>query len=151
MSLDPGIGNGVAWCVFERGAGSAKDQVAANAGCTEIWVMGSGWHAECCAAGGIYDLIEAFRADVVVAEGFVVRPNEISGDPDAIAPVRITSMLAMALDIYNPDIDLVDQPAANALSVVTDERLRRWGLWQRGAPHARDALRHLIIFGRSRL
>lgn len=36
--------------------------------------------------------------------------------------------------------------AEHAKTFVTDERLKRWGFWQRGERHARDAVRHACLY-----
>jgi len=48
-------------------------------------------------------------------------------------------------------VRLVRQSPASGKGVVTDARLRNWGLWQVGQPHANDALRHLIVFLRKEI
>ena len=43
------------------------------------------------------------------------------------------------------------QTAQNAKKFVTDEKLKEWGMWIKGKPHTRDAIRHGIyytIFGK---
>jgi len=42
--------------------------------------------------------------------------------------------------------------AISAKQFVTDDKLVRWGLWQKGQRHSRDAIRHAVyhqIFGHS--
>lgn len=41
------------------------------------------------------------------------------------------------------------QSAAQAKGVVTDKRLKSWGLWVPGQQHARDAIRHAVTYLRS--
>jgi hypothetical protein len=43
-------------------------------------------------------------------------------------------------------IPLVSQSAQQGKSFVTDARLKEWGLYMAGAPHARDATRHLLTY-----
>lgn len=37
------------------------------------------------------------------------------------------------------------QQASDAKGVITDDRLKKMELWVTGKPHARDAIRHLVI------
>ena len=37
------------------------------------------------------------------------------------------------------------QQASQAKGYATDERMRGWGVWQRGSPHKRDAVRQLCL------
>jgi len=43
-------------------------------------------------------------------------------------------------------IGLSKQTAQNAKKFVTDEKLKEWGMWIKGRPHARDAIRHGIYY-----
>lgn len=72
----------------------------------------------------------------------------LNSDPSLLSPVRILSKLdLMANEGRFEGLDLWDysQTAADAKSIITDERLRRWGLWVPGNNHENDACRHLIL------
>lgn len=42
-------------------------------------------------------------------------------------------------------VNLHWQQPSDAKGVITDDRLKKMGLWIVGKPHARDAIRHLVI------
>lgn len=44
------------------------------------------------------------------------------------------------------ELQLVKQSAQNAKGFCTDEKLKQWGLWQKGERHARDAIRHAVFY-----
>jgi hypothetical protein len=80
----------------------------------------------------------------LVIESFSLR--KMSRDRDLLSPVRVGERIAErvgpAADGMN--VALAWQTPSEALGTVTDDRLRRWGLYRRGSPHARDALRHAV-------
>lgn len=88
----------------------------------------------------------------IVMEDFVLRRSEASRS--LLAPVRVFSRFEMALRGVTSGAGVVlpyfKQSAADAKNVVTDERLRRWNVYEEsvGAVHARDAQRHGILFAR---
>jgi len=92
----------------------------------------------------------ASPADRLVIEDFTVyggKANEVSaGGAVPLAPVRVGSMLAFAAELAVMDVTY--QMASMAKTTVTNERLKRWGLWTKGSEHARDATRHLVTYVR---
>lgn len=78
---------------------------------------------------------------VVAWERFTLRL--LSSDSDLLSPVRITAMTE-ALSWRGLLFPVVQHQPVDAMKVVTDERLRRWGFWH-PSEHARDALRHAIL------
>src|SRR5688500_3498673 len=97
----------------------------------------------------VKELIDVMR-DIgdapVIIEDFILR--QFRQDRGLLSPVRVTAMLEFAIwergwDAAHP---IRKQQASLAKSTVTDERLRDWGFWEPGMPHARDALRHALTF-----
>jgi hypothetical protein len=82
----------------------------------------------------------------LIIEDFSLR--RMSRDRDLLSPVRVGERIAerLAGSPLADGIYLVMQTPSEALGTVTDDRLRRWGLYRRGQPHARDALRHAVHF-----
>jgi len=85
--------------------------------------------------------------DVVVigCEGFTLRMQ--STDPALLEPVRFLAVLEDRLreTEYGREVGVqVQQPGER--SIISDERLRLWGLWKPGSDHARDAQRHGLAF-----
>lgn len=84
----------------------------------------------------------------VVIEDFILR--ERTKRRDLLSPVRCTAMVAQSLyqasELLGTELpDIVFYQSANAKSVVTNDRLKRWGLYVPGKRHAMDAVRHLVI------
>lgn len=86
----------------------------------------------------------------VVVEDFIIR--ERTKRRDLLSPVRITAGFATALEM-NKDVVCqweTPQSPSNMKTSITDDRLKRMHLWQVGQPHARDALKHLVLHLRKR-
>lgn len=84
--------------------------------------------------------------EVVQFEDFKLRERTMNSS--LLSPVRLTSKVEMLLhrDVTEFNTVWLDpQSASDAKSTATDERMRNWGLWQPGKPHATDALRHLLV------
>lgn len=98
-------------------------------------------------AAGVAELVGLCRSwpgACVVIEDFIVRRMDQSRD--FLSPVRITAAISQWLWQQNRHY-FVQQPS-HAKATVTDERLKRWGLYRSegGLNHARDADRHAIAF-----
>ncbi len=120
LALDPGKMTGVAWRTEDgelRGLQWAGDS---------IWVVLVGFHA----TEGITDL---------VVEDFISRPGPAV---NLSAPKTIGLIQAWA---DTEGVDLQMQTPSAAKTRVTNDRLRAAGGWMRSQPHARDAMRHLLL------
>lgn len=93
-----------------------------------------------------------------ITESFQLRAfTGTHADPNLLSPVRILAKIEWALwdreRTGDPlaEYSALPQSAANAKGVITDKRLRRWGLWQPGKRnrHKMDSLRHMILWMRS--
>jgi hypothetical protein len=82
-------------------------------------------------------------SDVVVlgCEGFRLMMN--STDEALLEPVRFLAILRDRLRGTGVGVE-VQYPAER--SVITDERLRLWGLWHPALVHGRDAQKHGLAF-----
>lgn len=96
---------------------------------------------------GLGGLVDEYH---LVTEGFIL--GILDSDPSLLSPVRILAKLDLMVDEKRlqpePD-DWSEYLASQAKSTVTDDRLRRWGLWTKGSAHERDAQRHMILHLRS--
>ncbi len=92
-------------------------------------------------------LLRSWEGAAVVIEGFILRRSTM--DDALLSPVRITAALSQWL--WQQKRSWFRQQPAFAKTTVTDERLRRWGLYQKAGSqvHARDADRHAITFLRT--
>lgn len=159
IGLDPGGTTG--WCLLRihRIAMESPDyRILENvAGWSAGQVSGSVNHQ----IDKLVDLVEAWPDAEIVCEDFILRQL---GGRDLLDPVRITQPLSWWLERGGQrswDTDYVEdwkprelhlQQPALAMTTVTDERLKAWGLLHltAGQPHARDALRHALTFARRR-
>lgn len=96
------------------------------------------------AAEQMFQLVEDFPGCAVGLESFTVRRYDQSRS--FLSPVRITSAFEMLC--WQAGILVFRQSPADAKTVATDDRLKRWKLYKRegGEQHARDADRHGITF-----
>lgn len=96
---------------------------------------------------GDYEVGDLFA---IVMEDFVLRRSEASRS--LLAPVRVFSRfedrLHCAVEASGVALPYFKQSPSDAKNVVSDLRLRRWGVYEPGMEHARDAQRHGILFAR---
>lgn len=85
----------------------------------------------------------SWRFSEMIIEDFILRERTMS--KSLLSPVRMAARLETLLEIRSEAFGIPLQQPSSAKSVVTDERMRRWGLWIKGQQHARDACRHLIL------
>jgi hypothetical protein len=84
-------------------------------------------------------------AFVFVVESFTLRM--MSMDDSLLAPRRVLDRFLDRLWVNRSSVPVVHQSPSEAIRTVTDERLRRWGMYDRASGrHARDADRHAILF-----
>lgn len=95
--------------------------------------------------GGAWDVDDPDQYRFVFAlEGFDLR--ESSMDPSLLAPVRVNSIFMDRLVQSQSEMRVFFQSASDAKNTCNDERLRRWGFYDRSSgAHARDADRHAIL------
>lgn len=68
-------------------------------------------------------------------------------DPSLLAPVRLTSIFTDRLIQGEVAVPVFLQQPSEALGVISDVRLKRWGMYDPSSGrHARDADRHAITF-----
>lgn len=99
----------------------------------------------------IWKEIDAFKPDTIVAEDFVLYPNRRHpGNKEHLSPRALWAAIELQLSlsgwVEERGCSVHRQMASEAKTIATDIRLKDWGLWVRGKPHARDAMRHLIVF-----
>lgn len=95
------------------------------------------------------EMLWQFRGPVII-EDFILR--QFRQDRSLLAPIRLTAKLEYEIYISNEQRGntgkqrVKKQQPSLAKTTATDERLKEWGLWEVGAPHARDAIRHAVTF-----
>lgn len=146
FAVDPGKRSG--WAVAVVGPSgirrwSASDVGPGGDGVSERWR--SGRRGEVGQVDALVAMIDTFRPDVLVVEDFVLRVARASPARSLLSPVRVTSMLEWR---FAGELRIVKFSAADAKSVITDRRLKSLGFWVSGSNHARDAVRHMLLFVR---
>lgn len=123
-------------------SGNAGDSATANG--TDLGISETGE-----AAGvAILDHIirqQAHWPTAVVIEDFI--PQQFNQSRDFLSPVRITARLEQLLWELRATTSHRQQ-VSEAKSTCTDDRLKKWGLFEGGHSdrHARDADRHALLF-----
>lgn len=98
-----------------------------------------------------HGLQDAYKVrNVFVYEGFVLFSKAMKDS--ALTPVRFNAMMEFYLWL-EPETDgsfELDVQMSAELSLISDDTLRKWGLWQKGKKNddAMPALKHLIIKAR---
>lgn len=139
MAVDPGGTTGVAVCEVGRGVSHYLVAKEHEAGRLRLEQLEGGWKFQC---HMLLAMCEQLRPDAVVIESFQLRTKLAQ-----LSPVQIGSVLDFELGkLHMP----VEWQTPSERSVMTDARLRGWGLWTPGKPHQMDALRHLLVFARKR-
>lgn len=83
----------------------------------------------------------------LVVESYQQGPSAHYLKKEALDPVRLAYLMIGRLSVLSPDgVKWVWQTPSAAMSHATDSRLRDWGHWLKGKPHARDARRHALAF-----
>ena len=91
-----------------------------------------------------HDQSEAiFMWDEIVCESFILRPGVHGAD---ITPAYVIGAIKAMNANSRPFIE--QQPSMKML--CSDETLKKFGMYQKGKPHANDAIRHGIISLRNR-
>lgn len=83
------------------------------------------------------ELINSWPNARLVSEAFILR--QLNAD---LAPVEMNAKMRWA---FRPRYFSMQQ-ASMAMSTVTDDRQKSWGLWVPGKPHARDGVKHAVTF-----
>lgn len=84
--------------------------------------------------------------ELVVIEDFLLRGRFSTTDREGLSPVHVTSRFMGRYEYVCPGAEFdVTQLAGQVKPVITNDRLRRAGLWVKGE-HARDAVRHGVMY-----
>ena len=147
VGFDPGVATG--WCVYDHELGEVVGSGVVHLelgkaedieGVAEQWM-----EAEMLAANELYtavtDVAPSATWRSVGCEDFILRKQ--NAGREALSPVRMAARLH---ERFFGRWMMVSPSSAK--SVVTDERLKEWGLWL-GNAHERDSLRVAIVAARS--
>lgn len=142
IGLDPGGTTG--WAVTQIPNSSMSGSNGVLAGMKLECGQFEGSHDE--QTDQIIELIFSYEEPAVVMEDFELRQLQVELSPVQIAAKVEYELHREALDGLM--IPYFLQKAALAKTTVTNDRLKRWGLWVPGQRHARDGIRHCITFNR---
>ena len=156
FTVDPGVETGWCWCLVPN-VRDPKDEMpeALDKGWLHTGQMLGDENLQAMRLSSLCRRSAAFARRAshepittwMVCESFQLR--ERTSDPSLLSPVRIQSKLELLLHMKRIRVDDYTTQQPSQKSVITDERLRRWGLWLPGKPHACDAMRHAAIRLRS--
>jgi hypothetical protein len=92
--------------------------------------------------------IEEWEPDVVVMEMYRVYSWKTDDHAwhNLHTPRLIGAIEYICACCYEPEVKLAQQTAQQAKGFCTDEKLKAWGVYQEGRPHARDAIRHACYY-----
>ncbi len=90
--------------------------------------------------------IKGLAPDILVIEDYIIRLPIRSTERELLAPVRVL----FGLELYFQGKIKIVRQMPSEMSVVTDTRLKVWGLWKPGYgwKDARAATKHLIVYAR---
>lgn len=123
VALDPGVTTGLACYEEDFHTKYRTAQLAPF----DVWV-----YLEGCLE---YDKID------IVCESFQYRRLPSVN----LEPVEVIGMVKLFHYINSQDTTLTFQ-TPHQRKFFTDDRLKEYGLWEPGKPHAMDAMRHLLVY-----
>lgn len=140
LALDPGETTGVA--VFTCDVDAA---VLSHVAQIKTWPLTLGVES-------FMALIDKLQPDRVVFESYQV--YEWKADSHSWSQIPTVQVIGMIQTILiQRGIPYSTQTAQVAKNFVDDDKLEKWGFWQKGLRHARDAIRHAcyyLLFGPSK-
>lgn len=126
LCLDPGHTTGVA--VFDKAKLTEALQVSTIEDKQILWY-------------NTFDLIKRTQPTLVVCEDYKVYHKKL--EAHSFSPVLTLRLIGgIEFVCHQLNIPIKYQMAATAKGFCTDEKLKRWGFWQTGLRHSRDAIRH---------
>lgn len=140
LAIDPG--NTTGWCLFRHGAEyrgmrniEKFGQIAKPGVATVKMIVKS---VE-------FRRLSGISIDHAVVEDWRLRPTHRPVESD-IATVKLVGMFEYAFDEIGLSCSL---QGSEAKAVITEARLKLWGYWlPHKERHARDAIRHALLFDR---
>lgn len=135
LAIDPG--HTVGWAYFEEGE-------LANFGQIEIGIDGDKIIAD-----GLWRMLEWYMPERVIVENYRVYPHKAQSHSwNALITPRLIGYIESICACLDIQYQL---PMASSKQFCTNEKLKGWGYYQVGSPHANDAIRHgcyWLLFGK---
>ncbi len=146
LAVDPGGTTGVAAAYFET-RGTLRETLETMTRRKSVEVTGY-WHDQVQELAQLWSRFE-FSANVeggiplgdvhVVFENYLPDPRRIGAGATDLSPVWVAAGVCGAMGR-----EPTWQTPSEAKGFARDDRLRSWGLWERGSAHKRDAWRHVV-------
>lgn len=143
-AFDPGGTTGWAlFSVFREAITDPEYRIMENVVC---WSAGQFVGTEREQTDQMYDLAMAWPNAKLVCEDFVLR--KFSSARELLSPVRMNARFDERMYSSTDSRAIIYQPGNLAMNTVTDERLKKMGLYPplSGQEHARDAVRHAVTW-----
>lgn len=95
----------------------------------------------------VRNYIQTYGPDIVVMEMYRVYSWKAEDHSwHNLHTPRLIGAIEFICDHVVVPVKLVQQTAQQAKGFCTDEKLKAWGVYQEGRPHARDAIRHALYY-----
>ncbi len=151
MAIDPGSTTGYAWVQIKK----SDKMESAHEFFKERWMMdkagygeyGDSRAAEAITIDKVLTQIKNRKPNVVIIESYTVRLPVRDTSYTALSPARIGGAIDYACSGFAWE-PTVEWQTPSQMGVITDTRLKHWGLWLPGKKDARAALKHLLIYMR---
>ena len=119
LALDPGVTTGFA--TIDSNDAVNADQVK-------------------CDHRAFYDFLVGYNPDVIVFERFVYQRR----DKVVLWPVEVIGIIRLFAEQF--EIPLHAQTPSQAMNLMTDDKLKKMGLYKPSLVHGMDAIRHLMYY-----
>lgn len=136
LCLDPGHTTG--WCLFEDG-------ILKNWGQVDTVIDRKGNNEGRVDYFALEDLFYNIEPAFVICEDYRVYPHKLERHTGSqVLTIRVIGQIEYLS--FASRIPIFFNMASTAKGFVTDEKLKKWGMWQPGMRHSRDAIRHGVYF-----
>lgn len=88
----------------------------------------------------VWRTLDNMKADAIVMERFIAYPRPKMD----LTPVEVIGVIKEWC--RQRDASLIQQTASQVKAFYTDDRLKNEGRFEKGMPHANDAMRHLMYY-----
>ena len=144
MGLDCGVTTGWAYCVVRESdlVGAKISQIVDRMMIRDVGHFDCRDHFAGARELALWarEMVEHFRFELVIEDFSLFAAGR---GKDVISSARIGCWIAGNVDdVLTPTFYL---PGKRGSVSSSDERLRRWGIWDEGKPHARDAMKMVML------
>jgi len=146
LAIDPG--ETIGWALAPSSAITSWDASKIERGEIDAKTPRNGWTGRTAGVLAVLVMMKERNVETLIVEGWNPRPGATM-TAKSVEPIYILSALAFALEQkWWGGEYIVQMPSEKG--VMTNDRLKKAGLWTVGKDHARDATRHLVVYVRKR-